>query len=52
MARKQKEIKVVVEFTPGYRERFTKACVEVAKDFVEKKWAEEKAQKEKEGATA
>ena len=26
MARKQKEIKVVVEFTPGYRERFTKAC--------------------------
>ena len=29
MARK-KEIKVVVEFTPGYRERFTKACVEVA----------------------
>ena len=52
MGRKQREIKVVVEFTPGYRERFTKACVEVVSTYVEKKWAEEKAQKEKEGATA
>lgn len=50
MARKQ-EVKVVVKFTPGYRERFTKACVEVATAYVEQKWAEEKAQKEKE-ATA
>lgn len=47
MARKQREVKVVVKFTPGYRERFTKACVEVASAYVEKKWAEEKAQKER-----
>ena len=51
MARKQ-EVKVAVKFTPGYQERFTKACVEVATAYVERKWAEEKAQKEKEGATA
>ena len=47
MARKQREVKVVVKFTPGYRERFTKACVEVASAYVEKKWAEEKTQKER-----
>lgn len=47
MARNPKEVKVVVKFTPGYRERFTKACVEVASAYVEKKWAEEKAQKER-----
>lgn len=52
MVRNPKEVKVVVEFTPGYRERFTKACVEAATAYVERKWAEEKAQKEKEGATA
>lgn len=52
MARKRKEVKVVVEFSPGYRERFTKAVVEVATAYVERRWAEEKAQKEKEGATA
>ena len=27
---KTKEIKVCVTFTPGYEERFTKACVEAA----------------------
>lgn len=51
MAKNSKEVKVVVKFSPGYRERFTKACVEVATAYVERKWAEEKAQKEKE-ATA
>lgn len=34
---KQKEIKVQVTLTEGYKERFTKACVEAAIRKLEKK---------------
>lgn len=36
---KQKEIKIQVEFTPGYEERFIKACVEAAQKRLKKQEA-------------
>lgn len=43
--KRPEDIKVVVEFTDGYVQRFTKACIEVAKARVEREEAERKAAK-------